>query len=300
MMQIRGEYLEDKKSFVESRDGGHFNISLRTAVAPAERVPYLFEHAIVCLTQVGSIRFTTDSPGVTTEHSRNDILLLPAAVPLYTDYLLSSDENPLECLTLELDASLINEVTSQLAADWPDNEAMGDLYTVDDVSEFVHAESCATIRRIDKFLSSEHALLGRDNLIHKATQELVLLLLQSHARTALFSMPSERNRRIEQVIEYINLNIGEDIRVEHLAEKCHMSVSSFFAHFRQSFGTTPAAFIRQLRISRARELLIAEPNLSSKQVALECGFSNAASFSQLFKSITNETPSDFRAKRLGI
>lgn len=296
-MYIRGEYREDKKSFVESRDSEHFNLSRRTAVAPAERVPYLFEHPIVCLTKLGTIRFTTDSPEVTTEHHQNDILLLPASYPLYTDYVQSSDEFPLECLTLELEGNLINEVTSQLSVDWPDNEPMKDFYTVNDVSEFVHAESCSAIRRIDSLLSSKEKLVGRQDLITKTTQELVLLLLQSQARAALFSPSKPGNRRIEHVVDYIHAHIADDIRIEQLAEQCHMSVSSFYDHFRQSFGASPASFIRQLRIAKARELLLAEPGYSLKQIATDCGFNSAARFSQVFKSMTGESPRSFRTQR---
>lgn len=297
-MQIRGEFREDKKSFVESRDGEYFNLSRRTAVAPAERVPYFFEHPLVCLTKVGTIRFTTDLPNVFAEHQRNDILLLPARFPLYTDYVKSSDEFPLECLTLELEGSLINEVTSQLSGDWPDHEPMNDFYTVNDVSEFVHAESCSAICKIDKLLNSKEKLVGRQNLVNKITQELVLLLLQSHARTALLSQAKTQNRRIENVVEYINNHISDDIRVAHLAVQCHMSESSFYDHFRQSFGTSPAAFIRQLRIIKARDLLITEPDYSLKRIALACGFKSTTRFSQVFKLSTGESPRVFRAKRL--
>ncbi len=297
-MHIRGEFREDKKSFVESRDGEYFNLSRRTAIAPAERVPYLFENPIVCLTKVGTIRFTTDMPNVCAEHHCNDILLLPARFPLYTDYVKPTDECPLECLTLELEGNLINEVTSQLSRDWPDNEPMNDFYTVDDVSEFVHAESCSAIRRIDDLLTSQEKLVGRQNLIAKITEELVLLLLQSHARTALLSQPKSRSRRIEHVVDYIKQHICDDIRIEHLAAHCHMSESSFYDHFRQSFGASPASFIRQLRIAKARELLVTEPAYSLKRVALECGFKSAARFSQVFKMTTGESPSHFRVQHL--
>lgn len=296
-MQIRGEYREDKKSFVQSRDGEQFNLSLRTAIAPANRVPYKFDDAIVCLTQVGRIRFTTDSPGVSTTHACGDILLLPAAQPLYTDYLCSSDEFPLECLTLELDAGLINAVTTQLAIEWPDHEPIDDFYTINDVSEFVHAESRATIRRIDALLESQEPLLGRQDLIIKATQELVLLLMQSHARTALVAKPSGGRRRVEQLTDYIRTHAREDLRVEQLAAYCHMSAASFYEHFRYSFGTSPAAYVRELRVSMAREMLINNEQIPLKTVAAECGFANATSFSQIFKAVTGETPSAFRAER---
>ena len=299
-MRDRGEYREDKKSFVQTRDGERFNLSLRTAIAPASRVPYRFDHAIVCLTQVGRIRFTTDTPGVSTTHASGDLLLLPAGHPLYTDYLCSSHESPLECLTLELDGELINEVTAQLTVDWPDNESVDELYTVNDVSEFVHAESCATIRRIDALLDSQEQLLGRDNLITKATQELILLLLQSHARTALLSPPSGGTRRVERAIEYIRAHIREELRVEQLATVCHMSEASFYEHFRQCFGVSPAAFVRELRVSLAREMLVIHQQMSLKLVAAECGFANPTSFSQTFKAVTGESPRAFRRRRLAV
>lgn len=296
-MKVAGEYREDKRSYVASTDGEHFNLSVRTALAPAARIPYRFENVVVCLTNIGDIRFTTDTPGVSVHHTRGDILLLPAGRPLYTDYIAPTSARPLECLTLELDACLIDAGLSELPLEWPDHEPVADLYSLDDVSEFVSSGAGAAIKRLHILLGGGEALFARDRLIAAVNQELIVLLLQSRARAALLSGWRGKGTRVARLIEYIRTHLCDDLSVATLARVCHLSPSALHAHCRASFGTTPAALVRASRVQVASDLLRASPAVPLKTIAREAGFVSAAQFTQTFKAVTGRTPSAFRAEQ---
>jgi len=298
-MNVAGQYREDKKSYVDTRDGEHFNLSVRTAVAPADRVPYRFDHVLVCLTIVGDIRFTTDTPGVATRHTSGNILLLPAANPLYTDYIESSARRPLECLTLELDPDMIGDGLRDIRLEWPDHERIDDLYSVDDVSEFVSTGAGVAIRRLHALLGGREQLVGRDRLIDATSQELIVLLLQSRARAALLSHQRGYGTRVARLVEYIRANLREDLSVARLAAVTHLSPSALHAHCRASFGIGPAALVRDCRIVYARELLGMSPPRAIKSIARAAGFSNAVQFTQAFRAVTGVTPSQYRSDRIG-
>lgn len=298
-MKIAGEYREDKRSFVASSDGEHFSLSVRTALAPAARIPYRFDSVVVCLTNLGDIRFTTDTPGVSISHTAGNILLVPAGRPLYTDYIEPTRERPLECLTLELDRCLIDDCLRDLPVEWPDHESIAELYSLDDVSEFVNLAAGDAIKRLHVLLGGHETLIARERLIDAASHELLMLLLQSRARVALLTEQRGRGTRLARLIDYIRAHLREDLSVTALAQVCHLSPSSLHAHCRASFGTTPAALVRECRVAVASELLRASPALPLKTIALEAGFVSAAQFTQTFKAATGFTPSAFRTAHPG-
>ena len=57
-------------------------------------------------------------------------------------------------------------------------------------------------------------------------------------------------------------------------------------------GQTPHDFIRTLRLKQAAHLL-ATQNMNITEVVYACGFSNAASFSTMFKNVYGMAPRDY-------
>lgn len=58
-------------------------------------------------------------------------------------------------------------------------------------------------------------------------------------------------------------------------------------------GATPAAFLRQLRLDRARHLLDSTP-ATVTAIAFECGFSDVNTFIRAFRRAHGRTPEDWR------
>ena len=81
-----GTYREDKKSFVDSVSAKHLDLSLRTALSPAERIAYRFDKVLVVLTRRGRIRYSTDRSNDTTAHGAGDILVVCGGVIPPKDY----------------------------------------------------------------------------------------------------------------------------------------------------------------------------------------------------------------------
>lgn len=91
---------------------------------------------------------------------------------------------------------------------------------------------------------------------------------------------------------------GPSPTTEMLAEACHFSKRHFFRLFRRTTNLSPAEYMLFYRIERAKRLL-REDKLFIKQIAYNCGFSNAAIFSAAFRRATDFSPRDFqRTQRL--
>lgn len=78
---------------------------------------------------------------------------------------------------------------------------------------------------------------------------------------------------------------------------CHtsgLSRSAFMVRFREAFGASPMAVLRQIRMRHAATLLEADM-LSIDQIAGACGYASRSSFFRTFQKSIGDDPSQFRA-----
>lgn len=106
-------------------------------------------------------------------------------------------------------------------------------------------------------------------------------------------------KRIAQVIETIRFEMRQNIEqvfdLEAMAQKHNVSYSYFRKMFKKYTGVSPGQYHLQLRIIRAKELLIST-NKSIKEISYELGFQSIFYFSNMFKKKEGTTPSNFRNK----
>ncbi len=104
---------------------------------------------------------------------------------------------------------------------------------------------------------------------------------------------------ISKIIESIRFemrqNTNEEIDLIALAEKHNVSYSFFRKMFKKYTGVSPGQYHLQLRITRAKELLVSTDK-SIKEISYELGFQSIFYFSNLFKKKEGITPSHFRNK----
>jgi len=100
-------------------------------------------------------------------------------------------------------------------------------------------------------------------------------------------------RRARQVTEYIRVRLAERISVNELADIAGLSRSYFCRAFRTTFNVSPRQYIEARRIEQAQQMML-ETDGSLLQIALACGFSEAAHFSKTFRSAMGLSPSRWR------
>jgi len=103
--------------------------------------------------------------------------------------------------------------------------------------------------------------------------------------------------QIEKNIVYLHEKFGENISVEELARECGLSVYYYIKVFRAYTGQTPYDYLIDLRLQKARNLLI-ETNETVEVVALSVGFSESKNFIACFKKRLGITPLQFRKQAL--
>ncbi len=106
---------------------------------------------------------------------------------------------------------------------------------------------------------------------------------------------SRADPRVEAVRNYIAGNIAEPISTLRLAQVSGLSVSRISHLFTQKTGLTPQQFWEQQRMVRAQQLL----NLTDRsvvRVAEDVGFENPYYFSNRFKKVTGQSPTEYRRR----
>jgi AraC-like DNA-binding protein len=92
--------------------------------------------------------------------------------------------------------------------------------------------------------------------------------------------------------EYIEQNWDQPVTVEALAHVANAGIRSLFFTFRKSRGVSPMAFVRQVRLRHAKEMLTrATPETTVTSVAYACGFSNLGHFAKYYNAAFGEHPS---------
>lgn len=100
--------------------------------------------------------------------------------------------------------------------------------------------------------------------------------------------------RIEKAMEYIDKNCEYDISIPQLAEMCNMSVSHFYACFKNAAGVTPIEYKHRTCVSRAIRLLANDTDKPIEEISSELGFYSSTYFRRVFKKHTGKSPNEYR------
>jgi AraC family transcriptional regulator len=97
----------------------------------------------------------------------------------------------------------------------------------------------------------------------------------------------------KRVAAYIEANINSNFRASDLAGIVHLSVGHFSHAFRRSFGETPHAYVTRQRMRRA-QVIMRSSQIPLSQIALECGMSDQAHFTRVFRKVVGINPGVWR------
>ncbi|WP_377297667.1 helix-turn-helix domain-containing protein [Rhizobium sp. SGZ-381] len=101
--------------------------------------------------------------------------------------------------------------------------------------------------------------------------------------------PWQENR----VRQYIEDNLATTISLDELARLVRLSTSYFSAAFKVSFDMSPHNYIISRRVEHAKHRMTSS-RASLSEIALDCGLSDQAHLSRIFRKATGKTPSAWR------
>ena len=100
---------------------------------------------------------------------------------------------------------------------------------------------------------------------------------------------------ITRVQDFVSYHYMEDIKVEDLAQSCHISETHFRRVFTSYMKMSPLEYINTVRINTACELL-ETTDAPVADVAHKCGFTTNSTFNRNFKHLMGVTPLEWRKR----
>lgn len=132
----------------------------------------------------------------------------------------------------------------------------------------------------------------RQNLGYNiAAQALLDLLLVTAVRET--GATNKKCKDLDYIKAYIEQYYNRKISFAQLADLSGYSYDYFRHMFKQRFGVSPQEYMIDIRLRQAKRLL-EKTELSCTEIAYNCGFSNSAQLTSMFKKKYKKTPTSYR------
>ncbi|MYM29663.1 helix-turn-helix domain-containing protein [Duganella sp. CY15W] len=120
---------------------------------------------------------------------------------------------------------------------------------------------------------------------------------EERQRVALQARFGALQPRLSEAVTLMETNIEEPLSTDDIANLVGLSRRQLERLFKQYLGSLPSRYYLELRLQRARQLLL-DTNHSIVQVGLMCGFSSGSHFSTAFGALFGNTPREERQRKL--
>jgi transcriptional regulator GlxA family with amidase domain len=101
------------------------------------------------------------------------------------------------------------------------------------------------------------------------------------------------HKSLTQAAALMEANIEEPLSLQELAQMTEVSQRQLQRLFRRSLGVTPAQYYVNMRLRRARELLL-QTDMPIMNITVACGFRSPCHFSKSYRSVFGHSPSHER------
>jgi len=132
---------------------------------------------------------------------------------------------------------------------------------------------------------------GRDLSIAVADQMVYNAVRAPTAaqKVSLQSRSGMRNEHLSRAVSLMEQRLDEPVSPALIARELGISIRQLERLFGNHLNTTPKKYYMDLRLERARHLLV-QTEISITEVSVACGFSNTGHFSRVFRTAFGVTP----------
>jgi AraC-like DNA-binding protein len=159
----------------------------------------------------------------------------------------------------------------------------------------------AFVVRLTPFLKTSIESLGTfvgtvpqpsERLVEHKLEEIVLSLVDADSRVWAW-LATSTSQHDRHLVRYVESQMSCRRTVSELARDAGRSLSTFKRRFRAMTGQSPATWLRERRLERAR-ILLQTTDRSVTDVALEVGFASLSHFVHAFRRRFRQTPQGVR------
>jgi AraC-like DNA-binding protein len=250
--------------------------------APNGVTPSVYQPSI-CIVVQGSKTVLLE--GETYRYAPSEYLAVSVDLPLLGQVRDASPKKPYLCLQINLDAHQMSELISQSGdhSGWSQNETSRGLF-VGQLDEDMMDAICRLAQLLDTPKDIRALAPVRLREFHYR------MLSGTHGATiAQIAIAGSNTQRISQVIRLMKSDLTRAMSVEALASKVHMSPSSFHQHFKAVTAMSPLQYLKRLRLTEARQIMLAEA-MDAASTAYRVGYESPSQFNREYARMFGAPP----------
>ncbi len=137
---------------------------------------------------------------------------------------------------------------------------------------------------------------GDNSTSHFSQMATVYRILSELGKIALTDSSKDIPNKIAMAKELIESEFSDSLfSIERLAETIKVSPAYLRREFNRAYGLSPIKYLKDIRISNAKQLLLSG-NISVSEIAELCGYTSVSYFIQDFHRLVGESPNQYRTR----
>jgi AraC-like DNA-binding protein len=231
--------------------------------------------------------------GESIDYGPGQSMLTTIDLPVVSHVTRASAREPFLGMMLTLDVRSIVQIASEMD---PPRVRRDDVHRSISFETLDAALLDALVRLVT--LLDEPALVPR--LAPLIQQEITIRLLTGPHGSQLRRLVTagSPSQQIAKAVAWLKQNFVEALHGDDLADRAHMSPSTFRQHFRALTGLSPLQYQKQLRLQEARQLMLNQ-NIDAGSAAGRVGYESASQFSREYSRLFGDPPQrDIKRLRL--
>jgi len=177
---------------------------------------------------------------------------------------------------------------------YPKANVFADLFEVDQ-NIYTCAGGTAALDMMLKLIGDDFD----DALVNRVCEQVLTDRVRSPSdrqRLPLRARLGVQNSKVLTIIELMEAHLSEPLSLLDIADHVGLSRRQIERLFRTEMGRSPARYYLEIRLDRARHLLI-QSSLPVVEVAVACGFVSASHFSKCYRELYARSPQQERIDR---
>lgn len=272
------KFSEEKIKFDTTIPG----LSLHYSKTPTAPTSYLFSPHL-CLIAQGAKHVLLGKENYL--YDKHSYLISSVDLPIVTQIIEASANEPYLGLTLELDLNDISQIITEgnfsNTTNQHEHRGMG----VSRLSEPL----LNAVQRLLDLLETPNDISVLAPVIKREIYYRLLLDDQGYRLRQIVSIGNQKNK-ISKAINWLKDNFDKQFQIKDLANFVGISESTFHQHFRSLTAMSPLQYQKKIRLNEAKRLMLIE-RMDASEASFQVGYESPTQFNREYKRMFGNPPS---------